>query len=231
TELKEGQGDYYEYKGLIKVTKAIYSNIIRSEIITATVDRDPEKIEEDLRRYMQYSLLAQALENKAFAHIMVPRYTFVDPISGHKIDEPDTNFMGSIEEIIAENKPAEEYRRHITQKFFELSDQGKLSLEEGKHIIFSRRDNFLLNFEKEYNLLLSHRKSNKDVSGESLKDAFFQKLNDPKSYLNLNVKVREMVENILHNLSRRRGYTRGLALRTVVHALREETINFADIMN
>ncbi|PCJ58504.1 MAG: hypothetical protein COA79_13395 [Planctomycetota bacterium] len=32
TELKEGQGDYYEYKGLIKVTKAIYSNIIRSEI-------------------------------------------------------------------------------------------------------------------------------------------------------------------------------------------------------
>ena len=230
-ELRESQGDYGDYKGLIKVVETIYSNLIRREIITATVDRDPEKIEDDLRRYMQYALLSQALENKAFSHIMVPRYTFIDPVSGHKVDSPDHNFMESIESIIAEGISAHEFRRQLTQKFFELGDLGKLTLEEGKTVVFSRKDNFLINFEKEYHLLLSHRKSNLEISGEELKEAFFQKLNDQKGYLNLNVKLRELVETILHNLSRRRGYTRGLALRTVVYALRKEIIDFTKILN
>jgi len=230
-ELREGQGDYGDYKGLVKVVETIYFNIIRREIITATVDRDPEKIEDDLRRYTQYALLSQALENKAFSHIMVPRYTFIDPISGHKVDSPDYNFMESIESIISEGISAHEFRRQMTQKFFELSDVGKLTLEESKAVIFSRKDNFLINFEKEYHSLLSHRKTNLEISGEELKDAFFQKLNDQKGYLNLNVKIRELVETILHNLSRRRGYTRGIALRTVVYALRKDIVELSKILN
>lgn len=230
-EIKDGQGDYGDYRGLVKVVETIYANLIRREIITATVDRDPERIEDDLRRYTQYALLAQALENKAFSHIMVPRYTFIDPVSGRKIDSPDYNFMEFIESIIAEGTTSQDYRRQITRKFFELSDFGKLSLEEGKSVIFSRKDNFLLNFEKEYNLLLSHRKTNLEIGGEELKEAFFQKLNDQKAYLNLNSKLRELVETILHNLSRRHGYTRGLALRTVVYALRKEIIDFSKILN
>lgn len=230
-ELREGQGDYGDYKGLVKVAETIYFNIIRREIITATVDRDPEKIEDDLRRYTQYALLSQALENKAFSHIMVPRYTFIDPISGHKVDSPDYNFMESIESIISEGISAHEFRRQMTQKFFELSDVGKLTLEESKAVIFSRKDNFLINFEKEYHALLSHRKTNLEISGEELKDAFFQKLNDQKGYLNLNVKIRELVETILHNLSRRRGYTRGIALRTVVYALRKDIVELSKILN
>ncbi len=230
-ELREGQGDFGDYKGLIKVLEVIYANVIRREIITASVDRDPEKIEEDLRRYIQYALLTKSLENKAFSHIMVPRFTFIDPMTGRKIDSPDYNFMQSIEEIIADGQTSNEFRRQITQKFFELSDKGKLTLEEGKTIIFSRKDNLLLNFEKEYQTLLSHRKSNQDVSGEELKNAFHQKLNDQKGYLNLNIKVRELVETILHNMSRRRGYTRGLALRTIVYALRKEILDFSKILN
>jgi hypothetical protein len=230
-ELRENQGDYGDYKGLIKVVETIYFNTIRREIITATVDRDPEKIEDDLRRYTQYALLSQALENKAFSHIMVPRYTFVDPISGLKVDTPDYNFMESIESIIADGISAHEFRRQLTQKFFELSDVGKLTLEESKAVVFSRKDNFLINFEKEYHSLLSHRKTNLEISGEELKDAFFQKLNDQKGYLNLNVKIRELVETILHNLSRRRGYTRGIALRTVVYALRKDIVELSKILN
>ena len=106
-----------------------------------------------------------------------------------------------------------------------------MTLEDGRAVVFSRKDNFLINFEKEYHSLLSHRKTNLEISGEELKDAFFQKLNDQKGYLNLNVKLRELVETILHNLSRRRGYTRGLALRTIVYALRKEIVEFTKILN
>ena len=66
-----------------------------------TVNRDPQEIALDLRKYLQHVLLLRARENRAFAHIMVPRFTYFDPYSRENVDEPDTNYMKSIERIVA----------------------------------------------------------------------------------------------------------------------------------
>ena len=70
-DLQEGEGDYGDFQGLVGVVRAIYFHIIRKEITVCTVDRD-RQIEADLRRYLQYALLARAQRNRAFAHVMVP---------------------------------------------------------------------------------------------------------------------------------------------------------------
>ena len=103
-DFEENEGNYSDYLAMIKIVKALYFQTIRKEITVATVDRDPKKIEADLRRYLQHALLDKALENKAFAHILVPKYTYIDPHTGKKVDSPDLEFMASIEKIISKNK-------------------------------------------------------------------------------------------------------------------------------
>ena len=99
-ELIEGKGDFGDFQGLVSVVKALYHTLIRREITVCTVDRDPLQIKADLRRYLQHTLLARATRNKAFAHVMVPRFTFIDPLSGRKIDEADLNYMEFVERIL-----------------------------------------------------------------------------------------------------------------------------------
>ena len=54
----------------MRVAQAIYTDIIRREITMATVNRDPQEIALDLRKYVQHPLLLRA--KHAFAQRYAP---------------------------------------------------------------------------------------------------------------------------------------------------------------
>jgi hypothetical protein len=228
---KEGDADYGNFTGLVGVVEAIYHCIISKEIITATVDRDPVKIEEDLRKYMQFVLLEQAIDNKAFSHIMVPRFSFIDPATGKKVDEPDLNYMGSIENIIAPGKDPVIFRREISQIYFEAQNSGKLFLEKGKSVIASKNDKFTTCFDRELNLLLSHRKVDEGIDGEHLTQAIMQKKNDPTQYELNNPKIINLIDTIIKNMNKRYSYSTNIALEIIIYAIRKKIVDFKEILN
>lgn len=228
--IDEGRGDFGDYEGLYMVARGLYYTIIQKEITVATVDRDPEEIALDLRRYIQNALLARAIENKAFSHIMVPKYTYIDPKTGQKIEKPDLNFMKSIEKVLAKGKEEKTFRTELAQRFLDLQSNGELHLEASKSVYGSRNDNLLNFFGQEYALLLGHRKTMEEINAEQLRDAFFQKRNLPKNYLNYARPVRDFVEKTLDNMSKRFGYSRSIALDTIIYALRKNIIDFAKII-
>jgi len=227
----EGEGDYGDFKGLAKVAQAIYYNIIKREITVATVNRDAEEIAVDLRRYLQHALLAKAVANQAFAHIMIPRFTFVDPGSGAKVDRPDTNYLASIERILAPNRDPVAFRMEMAQRFLDMQASGDLKLEEGRSIVASSRDNLLSCFGSEYSRLLSHRKTVGEIDAEQLSDAFFHRKRSSERYEKYNEKVKMLVDNILLNMGKRFGYSQPSALDTILYALRKNIISFVDIIS
>ncbi len=229
-EMDEGEGDYGDFQGLVTVVKAMYYAILRHEISVCTVNRDPRQIEQDLRRYLQHALLARATDNKAFAHVMVPRYAFIDPGSGEKVEEPDLNFLESMEQILADEYEVEAFRKEISQKFLDLQASGDLKIESGKSVITSADDNFLKCFSKEYGQLLSHRKMDKEINPEILRNLFFYKLNDPVLFANAPEDLRGFAEGILENMCQRFHYTPALALSTLVYALRKEVVDFREML-
>lgn len=228
--LADGEGDYGDFVGLAKVARYLYFSIIAREVTVATVDRDPEEIAQDLRRYIQHALLANAIENRAFSHILVPRYTFVDPTTGTKIDKPDLNYLTSIEKVLTSHGKGKMFRREIAQRFLDLSASGELKLAEGKTVINSTNDNLLSCFAREYSSLLSHRKSIDGISTEQLRDAFFQKKNAPEKFGKYSPEIRHLVDIILRNMVNRFGYSYPIALGTVVYALRKNVVDFARII-
>ncbi|MCB1050289.1 MAG: hypothetical protein KDC71_06765 [Acidobacteria bacterium] len=225
-----GEGDYGDFAGLVWVLQAIYYHMLKREITICVVDRDPGEIEMDLRRYIQFALLANALENKAFAHIMVPRFTFVDPRSGEKIDSPDLHFMASIERVLGPGNQGNAVRQKVAQKFLDLQNTDQIQLEKGKTVINSSNDQVMENFAEEYGLLLGHRRTVEGINPEQLRDAFFQKRNNPQFYESYPEPVRELVENVLHNLVSRFGYPVSIALDTLVFALRKNIVDFGEII-
>jgi hypothetical protein len=227
----EGEGDYGDFKGLAKVTQAIYNRIIRREITECTVNRDPEDIALDLRRYLQHALLAKAHENRAFAHIMIPRFSFVDPSSGEKVDRPDANYLVSIEQILAPERSPEDFRREIAQRFLDLQASGELTLEDARPVISSRRDEVLATFSSEYARLLSHRRTTGEIGAEQLTEAFFQKRRDPDKYEALPRTVRDFGETIIMNMERRFHYSKQSALDTILFAIRKEIVDFSMIIS
>jgi len=228
--LEEGEGDFGDYCGLVKVVRALYYMLIAKEITVATVDRDPKRIEIDLRKYLQHTLLARARENHAFAHIIVPKYTFVDPDTGETVDQANDNFMRSIEKVMKPKGDHEALRHELAQKFLDLQDDGELQIPDGKSVVSSEDDNLLHCFSKEYTTLLSHRKAVEGISPETLCEAFFHKRNDPKKYRRYGEEIIELVETIIKNLTSRFGYSRDIALDTVVFALRHNVVDFAKMI-
>ena len=208
------------------MVQALYYMLIEREITEATVDREPEQIEDDLRRYLQYVLLANALENKAFAHIMVPKFTFIHPNTGEKVDQPDLNYMVSIERVIAPDRDPLVFRKEMAQKFLELQSTAEIIIPEGKTVINSRSDNVLLCFHTQYSALMSHRRSVDGINAEILRDAFFQKKNNPAYYLTYSVETRTLVETIIKNMVERFDYPESIALDTIVFALRKDIVDF-----
>ena len=228
--LLQGEGDYGDFAGLVKAVKFLYYKIIEREITESTVDREPAKIEADLRRYFQYVLLANAVENKAFAHIMVPRFTFIDPNTGEKVDQPDLNYMASIEKVAAPERDPIHFRREVAHKFLELQGKGEITLQEGKNVINSRGDNVLICFNDLYSALLSHRRSVDGINAEQLRDAFFQKKNDELQYEAYPENIRGLVSSIIGNMVSRFHYPEPIALDTIVFALRKEIVDFTKMI-
>jgi len=230
-QLGPGEGAYGDFAGLVKVVQYLYFKTIEREITEATVDRDPSQIESDLRRYLQYALLANAVDNKAFAHIMVPKFTFIHPTTGEKVDKPDTSFMVSIEKAVAPNRDPLHFRRETAQKFLELQSRGEITLQDDKNVLSSRGDNVLVCFHDLYAGLLSHRRTVEGINAELLRDAFFQRKNNPSQYRGYPVEIRSLVENIIANMQHRFDYPPSIALDTIVFALRKKIIDFAKMIS
>jgi predicted Ser/Thr protein kinase len=227
----EGEGDYGDYKGLARVTQALYNDVVRHEITMATVNRDPAEIALDLRRYLQHALLARAHENRAFAHIMVPRFTFIDPTSGEKVDQPDENYLRSIENILDPDRGPSLLRQETAKRFLDLHERGELALEPGKPVIASRQDNVLTAFGQEYQRLLSHRRTMGEIDADRLVEAFFQKRRSRDVYEALPKDIREFAETVIWNLVKRFGYSKHSALDTVLFAIRKEIVQFREIIS
>jgi hypothetical protein len=228
--LADGEGDYGDFEGLARVAQYLYFFIIGREITISTVARDPEEIEIDLRKYLQHALLANAVENRAFSHILIPRFTYIDPSTGEKIDKPDIEFLRALEKVFIPDGDALSFRREIAQRFLDLSAIDEIRLESGKTIINSRQDNLIASFAREYSSLLTHRRSMEDISVEQMRDAFFQKKNAPEKYANYAPEVKELVESIIANLVKRFSYSEEIALGTIVYALRKNAIDFSTIL-
>lgn len=229
--IPEGVGDYGDYGGLVSVVECIYYSILRKEITVCTVNRDPKQIEYDLRKYLQHALLFNAHKNKAFAHVVVPKYAFIDPISGQKIDQPDEEYMTTIEEILSKTKEIKITRNETTQKFLDLQTSNDLALEENKTLLTSRKDNFLQCFAKEYATLLSYRKADKEINSEHLFNAFFHKKNDPIQFNLYSKKIQDFTQTIINSMCFRYSYCEESALDTIIFSLRKNIIKFDDILS
>jgi predicted Ser/Thr protein kinase len=228
--IPEGVGDYCDYGGLVKVVKGIYYSILKKEITVCTVNRDPEQIEYDLRKYLQHALLFNAHENKAFAHVMVPKYAFIDPVTGQKVDQPDDDYMTTIEKILSKTKEFKITRNETTQKFLNLQSSNELTLEDEKTLITSKKDNFLQCFAKEYATLLSYRKADKEINPEHLFNAFFHKKNDQVQFNLYSKKIQNFTQIIIKSMCNRYSYCEESALDTIIFALRKNIVKFERIL-
>ncbi len=229
--VETGAGDYGDYKGLVEVVRKLYYSILKKELTICTVDRNPQQIEHDLRKYIQYAVLNSAVQNKAFAHIMIPQYSFIDPQTGLNTDKPDVEYMKSIEKILAPGRSFNLIRKEIAQKFLDFQSSNEIILEDDKNIISSRKDSLLQCFAKEYSVLISHRKVDGEINSDQLKNAFFHKKNDPKRLPQYPPKIKEFMKSIIHNMSNLYSYSPEIALDTVVFALRKNIIKFEEILS
>lgn len=228
-------GVYGNYSDLIQVVAALYNAIIKKEITIAAVNRDPEKIEKDLRRYVQYVLLHRASKNKSFSKVLVEQYSFIDPIRGTKVDYCDTDFMASIESILLHKKitmkQREDFRDGMADKFYKLKDSGELKIKEGFTVFSSSDDNFKFCFAQEYSALLSHSRLMEDIDINQLEEGFYHKYNSPARYKKCNESIRKLVEMVINNMVRNNGYSEDMALETIIYALTEHVIDFSEILN
>ena len=94
-------------------------------------------------------------------------------------------------------------------------------------ILRSKNDNLLLCFHGLYNALMSHRRSVDGINAEILRDAFFQKKNNPGYYQTYSVETRNLVETIIKNMVDRFDYPATIALDTIVFSLRKQIIDFS----
>jgi predicted Ser/Thr protein kinase len=236
TYIPEGDGNYGIYNELLDVTTAIYHDIVRKEVTISVVDRDPDRIEKDLRKYLQFILLHRAMQNNAFHERMVDRYSFIDESTGAKVDRPDSRFMDSIEKIINPNSDSDsnsiqEFRNSMFDKFSRFSESGELKINSKKTVINSSNDNLRSCFEKEYSKLLSHKKVLGGMSTEDFVNAFFHKMNSKENYKKCDKKTKEMVESVISNMVNNYGYSKEMALETIVYALKESVVNFNEIIS
>jgi len=231
----ESEGRYGNYRDLIKVVVALYNEIITKEITIATVNRDPEKIENDLRKYVQYVLLYRASKNRSFSQRLKDQYSFIDHTTGLKIDSHDILFMESIEKIIygsvLSDDDSDKFRDIIADKFFKLKDSGDLKIKDNVSIINSRDDNFKFCFSQEYTLLLSYMKTIDNININLLEEAFYHKYNSKEKFDKCDKIIKNMVMTILNNMMKNNGYSEDMALETIIYALSERIIYFSEILN
>jgi len=228
-------GMYGDYLEIVDIIEAIYNSIISKEITIAVVNRDREKTENDLRKYIQHVLLYRASNNKSFSKVLVDQYSFIDPISGARVDSCNGKFMTSIESVLCiemlTTKQRESFRNMIADKFFKSKDSGDLDINDGHSIMNSENDNLIFCFSQEYSVLLAHGRVMDGINIQSLEEAFYYKYNSKNKYEKCEKKIIEVVEMILDNLENNNGYSRDMALETVTYALTEHIIEFEEILS
>ena len=162
---------------------------------------------------------------------MIPQFTFIDPVTGAKVDSPDYAYMETLEKILLPQGNPEQFRREIAQRFFNERDAGRLTIEENRSLLSSKEDEFLGCFEREYNKLLSHRKVEVDIDGAKLTEAFFLKQKDKATYEKLSKPIKDFAGEIIENMCMRFGYTPNIAFETLLFALRKGFVDFKKILN
>ena len=235
----EGTGNYGDYEELLLVAKAIYHDIINKEIVISTVNRDPKRIEKDLRKYLQHIFLYRASNNRTFQKRMLDQYSFIDDVTGVKVNSHNESFMSIIERIIMNDSHGSHsfaddvsaFRDSMYDKFQSNKDLMKSVVDSNCNVINSKKDVFIACFESEFAKLLSHKTFMSEVSADSLREAFFLKLNSEGKYSKTNKKIREFAESIIGNMSANYGYSQEMALDVIVYALREHVVDFHELIN
>jgi predicted Ser/Thr protein kinase len=223
-------GKYGDYADIVRVVTALYHNIIEDEVTICTVDRDPEKIKVDLRRYVQYALLYQASKNKKFGKQMIEKYSFIDPVDGSRVSYPNIDFMESMERVLDESKTVE-YRSIIADKFFVAQENEEITINKDKTILNSTDDGLVKVFSAEYNKLISHRIMVDTVDAEKLTEAFYYKNNKSEEYKHVGEAVVKLTETIVKNMVEKYNYSEEIALETIIYALKNDIVNFHKIIN
>jgi hypothetical protein len=253
-DFEEGEADYGDFNNLSTIAEALWFSNICDHITISTVDRDPAKIEEDLRKYIQMCLLYSAGKNKKFGHKMIKKFSYTDPITKKKTSDPDVRYMVSVERILLKNNsdlssyngdPAEEgsmsknlfdtldtYRLEIAEKYFNLTNDGDVIVPENKNVIYSREDGLLENFLTEYKTLLSNKRTDGKIDPISLQEAFYILKNKPKDFkTEVKPEVAELALKIIGNMKKRFKYSERIALDTIIFAVEYEIFFFANIIN
>lgn len=259
SSFEPGECGYCNYMDIPYLLKALwYLDIVR-HVTIATVDRDPERIEADLRHYVQNCLLYMARKNSRFGHHLVSKFSFIDTQDGEQIDRPQTKFMVSIEKILvtAHNLLSSELkaeifndegnvkklkgktpefdawcdkrRIHIAERFLDLQKDEEITLEEGKNVIFSRNDGFKEQFWAEYSILLSNRRTDGKINPTELEKAFFVIKNNPKDET-VSEETMKFAKKIIVNLREMFGYSEKIAVDTITFALNNGIFEFQSIV-
>lgn len=222
--IERREGQYQDLKSILNITRGLYYIIIRSEIVRALVNRDPEAIEADLRKYIQHCLLYVASQNATFSRMMTAKYVYVDPATGHKVDWYNDDFMKSIELIIADGVESAAVRRNIADVYFESQAQGAIAIEAGRGPINSKDDRLTDVFSRQFNLMLSHLRSRDGLHVEGLEHAFHFRRFLKARYVACDERLRTIVERSLTNMASY-GYSEEVALHTILLALRSGIVD------
>lgn len=231
-ELADDDHEYFDIEKLIDILECLYWEHLKKELTISITDRDPQSIELDLRKYIQFLMLHYAITyNKRFQKRMIQQFSFIDNINGQKIQEPDYSYMESIEDILKpKNRDVEDYRKGLSMRFLDAAHHQDIKLKIEGNIIMSSDDNFINFFVKEHKKLLSNARTNDSVNTEQLKDAFFYKQNDKNSYSKCDEKVIEMCEKIINNMVCNFSYSKNTALEAILYAFKHKIIDLSTII-
>jgi len=256
--LSPGECGYCDYAEIPYLLKALwYMDIVR-HVTIATVDRNPERIEADLRQYIQNCLLYMARQNSRFGHRLVGKFSFIDTKSGVEIDYPQIPFMTTIEKVLVSsadnlsgdlraeifnndgmmkisgdtphfNTWRENLRIKTAERFLDLNKDKEITLDDGKNVMFSRNDGFIELFWAEYSSLLSNRRTDGKINPSELEKAFFVMKNEPEDET-ISKPMLEFAKKIIDNMKDRFGYSRKMAIDTITFALSNDVFKFGDIV-
>lgn len=232
-ELANDKHEYFAIEKLTDILEGMYWDLLSREITICITDRDPESIEHDLRRYLQYVMLNHARKSTKLKQLL-QKFSFIDPITGKKIDAPDHPFMESIENILmTRSDKVDVFRQGIADRILNGMHRKDIVLtNDNGNIISSKNedDKILEFFIKEHKKLLSNSRTNDSINTEKLKDAFFYKQNDPAKYKKAEKKVKDMCEKVINNMVTNFGYSKDTALDAILYAFRNEIIELSTII-
>lgn len=226
---------YNDFIALILFVIDLYHDIIKNEIVISVTNRDPQKIEDDLRKYMQHALLDQAKMSRSQSHILVPLYSYVDSNTGDAVEKPNKEFMRSMEEIIVPRVMKTRittFRKNICKKFSSKCDEGLINVKgkSGKNLINSWDDGFIDQFSSEYNALLSNKKVVSDINGEDLKNGFYIRQINMNDYKKLPKNIQTFCDTVVRNMVEKYNYSDNTAIEVIVYALNEYVIDLEKLI-